>query len=50
MTDREVPVIEQTSVDSVLKITGAEPGPLLALNVWALLRVVIAVGANEVMV
>jgi hypothetical protein len=49
MTDRELPVIEQTPVESVLKTTGADPGPLLALNVCALLIVVILVGAKRVM-
>jgi len=49
-TVREVPVMEQTPVEFVLKTTGSDPGPLLALNVCALLSVVMLVGANEVMV
>ena len=49
MAVKDVPSIEQTPVEVVLKATGAEPRPLVALNVCALLTVVILVGLKSVM-
>ena len=49
-TVNEVPSIEQTPDEFVLKVTGAEPRPLVALNVCGLLRAVILAGLKRVMV
>ena len=48
-TAKDVPTIEQTPVEFVLKVTGAVPGPLVALNVCGVLSTVMAVGLNAVM-
>jgi hypothetical protein len=49
-TANDVPTIEQTPVEFVLKVTGAVPGPLVALNVCGLLSTVMAVGLKTVIV
>jgi len=49
-TAKDVPTIEQTPVEFVLKVTGAVPGPLVALNVCGLLSTVMAVGLKTVIV
>jgi hypothetical protein len=48
MTVKDVPSIEQTPDEVVLKVTGAVPRPLVALNVCALLSVVMLVGLKRV--
>jgi hypothetical protein len=45
-----VPTIEQTLGELVLKVTGAVPGPFVALNVCGLLSTVMAVGLKTVIV
>ena len=49
-TVNEVPSIEQTPDEFVLKVTGAVPRPLVALNVCGLLSAVMLVGLKRVMV
>jgi hypothetical protein len=49
-TAKDVPTTVHTPVEFVLKVTGAVPGPLVALNVCGLLSTVMAVGLKTVIV